>query len=112
MKRMWSKDTNEILSVGKTLSNFGVHNWALTKVQALIAVEQLTSLGIPILGGDVYEERDGYFQSNYDSWHCDILSNENEIDYLNRSSKQAKEYIDNYKSKELDKIFFVIVPSD
>jgi len=45
--------TKEILKAGVFIESYG--NWALTKEQALKAIDALEEAGIGILGGDVYE---------------------------------------------------------
>jgi hypothetical protein len=110
MEIVWSKKIDEILKIGQPLDNVGVHNWALTKIQALNVIDQFLDYNVAILGGDVYENIDGIIQSNYDSWFCDPLPGETGDDFTQRSIKVARTYIGEYKLKG-DKIFFVIVPS-
>jgi len=110
MKNIWSKKTEEILKKGKSLFDIGVNNWALTKVEVITAIDEFSSQHIPILGGDVYEVINGVFQSNYDNWYCEPLPEETRSEFVNRSVNKAKKYIEDYKAKELDKIFFVLVP--
>lgn len=110
MEHVWSREIEEILAIGKPLFNVGVHNWALTKKEAMIAIERFSSLQIPILGGDVYTIADGVLQSNYDNWYCDPSAGETKSDFINRSLIKAKEYLENYPVKELDEFFFVLVP--
>lgn len=111
MKTIWSKEIDEVLKVGQFLDNVGVKNWALTKNQALKALDQFLVLGVSVLGGDVYEEKEGIIQSNYDNWHCDLLSGESKADFLESSFKKSKAYIETYKAKDSSKTFFVLVPS-
>ncbi len=111
METIWSNKVDEILKVGLSLDNVGVRNWALTKGQALDALKQFLAIEIPVLGGDVYESIDGIIQSNYDSWYCDPLPEETKSAFVRRSIEKAKAYIEEYKSKQIDKIFFVLVPN-
>ena len=110
MKPVWSIEVDEILKVGYQLNDIGLRNWALTKPQALIALEQLAAMQISILGGDVCQYVDGLIKPNYDSWHCDQLPEEPKIIFFNRSIAKSKEYIEAYPIKEPDKIYFVLVP--
>lgn len=110
MKPVWTIEIDKILNVGHQLTDIGLHNWALTKAQALIALEQLSSLEIPILGGDVCHYADDVIKPNYDNWYCDRLSEETKNDFLNRSITKAKNYIELYQPLEPDKIYFVLVP--
>lgn len=110
MKNSWSKEIEAILSEGRSLIDVGIYNWAFTKSAALAAIERLASIGVPILGGDVYEIINGILQSNYDNWYCDPLADETEGEFLDRSLTKAEGYIKAYHAKEPDKIFFVLVP--
>ena len=93
MKTIWSITIDEILKIGKPLANVGVFNWALTKGQALEVLDKFLTLQIPILGGDVYENIDGKLQPNLDNWYCEPKKEEAKIDFMYRSIKKAKIYI-------------------
>lgn len=110
MDTIWSRKADEILKIGHPLNKVGVRNWALTKSDALAALEQFLRCHIPILGGDVYEEINGTIQSNYDSWHCDALPGETKNDFLIRSITKAKTYIEEYRATPSDRVFFAFVP--
>jgi Immunity protein 40 len=99
----------EILKVGISLEPIGINNWALSKEDAIKALDKLHQLQIPVLGGDVCENIEGVLRYNYDNWYCDRQSNEFKIDFVNRSITKARDYIDNYKSKNVEKVFFVFV---
>lgn len=110
MKQIWPEDIGEILKIGKSLFGDGINNWALSKDQALIAIAKLHSIGVPILGGDVYILKDKVFSANYDNWYCDQLPQEEQSVFLNRSIAKARHFIEVYKSQEPEKTFFVLVP--
>jgi len=110
MEKVWSGKIDEILKVGHQLSEIGLRNWALTKSQALFAVERFLEEQIPLLGGDVCENINGVIRPNYDSWHCDPIPNELNIDFLNRSILRARNYIETYPDRESERIFFALVP--
>jgi len=110
METIWSKKSDDILRVGCFLGSVGVRNWALTKEQSLIALNNFEDEGIAILGGDVYEMGSEGLQPNYDSWYCERKENEKMSLYLSRSILKARNYIVNYKSKRKTECFFVIVP--
>jgi hypothetical protein len=110
MRLVWSTEIDEILKVGHRLTDIGLNNWALTRSQAFIAFDQLETLQIAILGGDVCQYINDRLQPNYDSWHCDQLQNENKSDFVSRSIKKAKDYIELYQPTSLDTFFFAIVP--
>lgn len=112
MAKIWSNKIAKILDIGTPLPNTEQNNWALTKQQALQAIDQLNSLKVPIFGGDVLELRNGVFQPTYDNWYCDPLPQETEISFLNRSITVAKDYIISYTLADAEKIFFVLVPKN
>ncbi|HET9825991.1 MAG TPA: Imm40 family immunity protein [Chitinophagaceae bacterium] len=110
MEIVWSDRIDEVLRVGRQLNAIGLRNWALTKPQALIALEKFSEFGIPVLGGDVYENIEGVIRPNYDSWHCDPLSDEDKVNFIKRSISTAERYIQAYPIKDPNKIFFALVP--
>jgi hypothetical protein len=107
---VWSNKIDEIFSNGISLEPLGVKNWALSQQEALWALSQCVELQIPILGGDVCEWGSGAIRYNYDNWCCDKLPNESHIDFVSRSIKKAREYIEHYTINEPNKIFFALVP--
>jgi hypothetical protein len=110
MEVVWSNKIDEILRVGHQLTEIGLRNWALSKPQAIIAIQKFSKYRIPVLGGDVCEMLEGIIKPNCDSWHCDQYPDEKKDDYINRSISTARDYIESYPSQQSDKIFFVLVP--
>lgn len=100
---------NEILKVGVSLESIGVKNWALSKEDAVKALDRFYELQIPILGGDVCENINGVIHYNYDSWYYDKQPNESQLDFVSRSIAKARDYINNYYSDNIEKIFFAFV---
>lgn len=100
---------NAILSKGVSLESIGSKNRALSKQEALNALNQFKELQVPVLGGDVCELFGGVVIYNYDNWFCDRSPNESDLNFVNRSVEKAREYIENYRIKELNKIFFAFV---
>ena len=103
---------NDILKIGVSLESIGVKNWALSKEDAINALNRFYELKIPILGGDVCENFNGVIQYNYDNWYCDRQPNESQLDFVNRSIATARDYINNYHSENIEKIFFALVPDE
>ncbi|MCH6199871.1 Imm40 family immunity protein [Aquiflexum sp. LQ15W] len=103
---------NEILKVGVSLESIGVKNWALSKEDAVKALDTFYELQIPILGGDVCESINEVIQYNYDNWYCDRQPNESQLDFVNRSITKARDYINNYNSDNIENIFFAFVPDE
>ncbi|SFL95217.1 Immunity protein 40 [Desulfomicrobium norvegicum] len=75
-----------------------------------MALDQLETEGIAILGGDVYEMQRENLQSNYDNWYCDRGENESKSAFVSRSIAKAREYVSNYKLNRDAEYYFAIVP--
>lgn len=105
----WSEDVRNILAGGIPLSSIGVDNWALTKEQAMLALEEFERRNMPVLGGDVYELVDAYPEPNYDNWYCDRNANESIEDFVARSVHYARDYIERYSNPSGHETFFVLV---
>lgn len=110
MKVIWSEKIDSILSYGYSLSQIGVNNWALTKEEALLALDKLLEIQVPILGGDVYHKSGETFHSNYDNWYCDQIEGELKADYLTRSIDVARQYIINYQAETSNTVYFALIP--
>ncbi|MBV8619169.1 MAG: hypothetical protein JOY84_09930 [Curvibacter sp.] len=110
MEHIWSSEIDTVLSVGRTLDSVGVRNWALEKGAALAALEQLSTMKVAVLGGDVYAVSGANVESNYDNWYCNRDSDETEADFIERSITKAKSYIANYQANA-GSVLFAIVPS-
>ncbi len=89
------------------MEDVGVRNWALSREDALLALDELERLGVAVLGGDVYRIIGRCFEPSFDSWHCDQNVDELGYAYLMRSTGAARTYI---KSYGIDGAFFVLVP--
>lgn len=82
---------------------------ALTKADALKAVEILADCQIGVLGGDVYElESDGYLRPTYDSWYCE-KSGLTSSEFVYLSVKKATQYLHNYEEPTGIKIRYFLV---
>jgi hypothetical protein len=103
---------DKILKIGVSLKPIGVKNWALSKENALAVLEKFYELKMPILGGDVCEIDKGIINYNYDNWYCEKRKDEGHNEFVVRSIQEAEDYINNYKSDDIDKIFFVFVASE
>ena len=94
--------------MGEFLGDVGVRNWALNKHEALMAVTELGSEGIAVLGGDVYKRDKTVFAATGDGWHCDRDAAEDSETFVDRSIEAARKYIERYPGS--DDIYFVLVP--
>jgi hypothetical protein len=108
MEYVWSKEIDSVLSVGRHLENIGVRNWALGRDAALTALEQLRTLGVPVLGGDVYTVRGDDVELSYDSWYCN-QDGKADREFVEQSIAKASNYIGNYRSTS-GEVLFAIVP--
>jgi hypothetical protein len=110
MKTVWTAKIDNIIKCGHSLNEIGVNNWALNKNEALSALNKFAEIQVPILGGDVCELMDDIIQYNYDNWHCEQIQGEANPEYILRSIKEARRYIEAYNANDFDKIFFAFVP--
>lgn len=111
MNTIWSKEVDSILSIGTSLIDQGINNWALSKSQALSALDALEAGDIPVLGGDlVRRSPSGRFESTYDSWHCDRLINEDRHAFVTRSVSVAKAWIQKFTACGDESLAISIVP--
>jgi len=106
-KVIFSNTVDTILSVGISLESMGVNNWALSRQDALQALSHFVELQIPILGGDVCEFMNEVIKYNYDNWYCERKINETLLDYVERSAREAKNYIERYPDKV---VYFSLFP--
>ncbi len=105
----WSENVEAVLSIGVSLFDIGINNWALNKSQSMRALDEFERLKIPVLGGDVYEVVDGTPESNYDNWYCDRNDKEVLGEFIARSISYAREYISNYSNPSGRETLFVLV---
>lgn len=81
---------------GISLEAFGVSDIALERADAISALEFLREASVPVLGGDVYFQREGRIELAYANWHCDPIADEPPGDYLSRSFVAAEHYINRF----------------
>jgi len=105
---VWSEEIDAILSVGRSLKPLGSVNWALNRLQALKALDELWKIKVPVLGGDAYRVENGQLLFDYAGWYCDQDPSESLGAFTNRSYREAREYIADYPTPDR---LFVIVPS-
>jgi hypothetical protein len=105
----WSKNIEKIICCGVSLENSGINNWALTKQQALNALDYFAGQNMFVLGGDVCCIKNEKPELNYDSWHCERNTSETSEDYSRRSILTARNYIENYITSINKEVYFVLV---
>jgi hypothetical protein len=89
------------------LDCLGVRNWALSRDNALRAIDDLEDFGVAILGGDVYLLVGEIAEQTYDSWYCDRGHDEPESVFFKRSLDKAREYVSGYS---VQGALFALVP--
>lgn len=101
----WSPKVDRILSVGVWL---GPHhrNWALTREQALNAINQLRDADVLVLGGDVLTGSHESYSHTYDNWYFEpsVVIDSNVVA---ASALKASTYVMKYPR---DDVYFVLVP--
>ena len=109
MTKVWPLPVIAILNKGFSSEEIGIENWAFKTSDALIAINELARIGVPIIKGDVLELMDGAIEKNHDGWECQFQSGEPIIDFIGRSMNQAMDYIEDYPSDP--NILFVLTPA-
>jgi hypothetical protein len=89
---------------GVSLQAFGLRDIALEREDAISALEFLREDSVPVVGGDVYCQRDGRIELAYANWHCDPNAGEPPGDYLSRSVVAAEHYIKRFPERPGDPI--------
>ncbi|MGN6510373.1 MAG: Imm40 family immunity protein [Chitinophaga sp.] len=107
---VFSEKIDKILSVGINLHDSQIHNWALTKDQALEVLDKFDDAKISVLGGDVMDNINGEMGFSGAGWHSDREKDETYDDFVKRSIKKAREYIVKYPASQTDDVYFTIVP--
>ena len=87
----------------------GLSDTALTRADALYAVELLRLEAVSILGGDVYLRRGTKIDLAYANWRIDREVSEQENEYLRRSWDSTERYIINYPEPADGEPLFVLV---
>lgn len=101
-----------LASRGVSLASLGLREVALGRVDALSAVEMLASESVPVLGGDVYIERQGRIDVAFSNWHTDRQEDEPCDRYASRSWDKSRAYISAFPEPTDGKALFVFVIGD
>jgi hypothetical protein len=87
------------------LHDFGVHEVAWSRADALAVLAHLDGGAVPVLGGDVLSSVRPLTYA-YANWHADPFPGEDVAVYAARSQRTAREYIAQYPAVEA---WFVLV---
>lgn len=93
----------------------GTLDWALSRGDALRALDILQKIGLSVLGGDVVLEKDNKFYYIFEdqvqgSWSVDRLDDESFGHYLERSILESREYIEKHPEGNSGKYYYVLTP--
>ena len=102
--------TKKIIVCGIPLFCIGVNNWALTKDQALMALDIFKEQGVAIIGGDIFTICNGQPKHTYDSWFCEEKKDEEtNSEFISRCFTYTRNYIMNYENNDIVEPFFTFV---
>ena len=105
---IWSSAVDSILSAGMSLESVGVRNWALSRDDALEALNRLEALGVGVLGVDVYRTSGQVLELSFDNWHCEKEPGEDNADFVARSADISRAHIVSWPDRDA---FFALVPA-
>ena len=93
-----------------SLESIGVSGFAYTKDKALEIATNCRNSNKAILGGDVYQLKNGQITATDDNWYCDRNSSEQFPEYVVRSYNVADEYINKYPDNS--KFLYSLITED
>jgi hypothetical protein len=99
-----------VLSTGIWLGEWGTNSWALTRRQALVALDEFLIEKIPVVGGDVLKFEDGRAEYVYSNWICEQKPGELEPTFAVRSIEVARRFIRLCVTDDDGPLFFDLVP--
>ena len=94
---------------GVSLLMLRIQDIALERDDALLAVKLLERASMPILGGDVYFERNSAIEPAHANWYTDRGRDEAYDSYLRRSWEGAMKYITTFPKRTDVKPLFSLV---
>ena len=94
---------------GIPLCGLGINGIALTRVDALIAVDLLRLASVAILGGDVYFNCSGSIETAYANWHSEPRQGEGREDFARRSCLEAEAHISQFPLSGSPPLFALVV---
>lgn len=94
---------------GIPLNQLGLHDVALEKSDALVAIDLLRKASCSILGGDVYFKRSGKIKIAYANWHSDPKTGEDHESFVQRSCFEAENYIEQFPASDALPLFVLVL---
>jgi hypothetical protein len=97
---------------GRPLHAIGVHGSGLAREHAVEAIRCLSTLGVAVLGGDVYRFVGDRPEPTLDNWYCDRAEGETFAEFQRRSTKVATQYVNDYPDPGEGIVFDLVVSAD
>jgi hypothetical protein len=86
----------DLLARSRILEELGIQDRAWPLEVVLPVLQALDGAAVAVLGGDLYDCRNGKAAPMYESWHSDRESWESFREYADRSLREAQEYVRRY----------------
>ena len=101
--------SDELRASAIPLEHLGVCEVAWTRARALDVISALRDSKWAVLGGDVLVQRDGVLRHSYDSWHSDPATDEACPEFVDRSHRESRIYIERFPEKPESPPAYVLV---
>jgi hypothetical protein len=105
----YSQYTKLLADDGIQLTSLGLDEVALTKKNAMRALDIFVDKKTPVLGGDVYFLKNGRLSSAYANWYTERSPEETISSYAERTWVESREYIRNFVEPPDTAALFVFV---
>lgn len=101
--------SEELRARAISLDHLGVYEVAWIREDALSVISALRDTKWAVLGGDVLMQRDGAFRHSYDSWHSDRVADERCPEFVERTHRESRSYIERFPEKAGSLVAYVLV---
>jgi Immunity protein 40 len=101
--------SDELRATAISLEHLGVREVAWSRARALDVISTLRGPTWAVLGGDVLVQCDGVFRHSYDSWHSDPVAEEACPEFVQRSHRESRTYIERFPEKPDSPTAYVLV---
>ena len=101
--------SDELRASAISLEHLGLREVAWSRVRALDVISALRGSRWAVLGGDVLVPRDGVLRHSYDSWHSDPADEEMCSEFVERSHRESRTYIERFPEKPDSPAAYVLV---
>ncbi len=89
---------------GHRLGAIGVNAVALSRDDALAALQALSGSQVAVLGGDVYQVQGSLIKVTRDSWYARRRDSESTAEYVRRTQEAAWHFVETYPDSKLSSI--------